>query len=396
MKEDHQIITVIESNKIILFKELFTNLKNKKQTYEYGKFSNWSLLHIAAENGQSEIIESIFQIEPDFPVDIQDRDCRTPLQRAILKEDMESVRLLLEKGANPNANMGSLNPIMVSALHKDLKIFDFIISKGGDINFTNSEGNLFFYISRIETKEQDAYERAKFLISKGLDVNHCAKKDSMRPIYLPIEMGNLNVVKLYVENGADLHVKDDNGDSPLVFALKKNQEEIAEYLMSQGAKVSALDIMNNIKIDIGYRTDEEVDEDVEEESFSYQLIFHDVDENQRNNLQEDFEDYTWGLAFDVISYDSEYESTTKVLKINFSSRKYFIYEEPTDSIFSDQEKPNLKPLEKNIYYRLIGKEQYLSKLSYIEMDEKKDIFFIDDKNQKWRCTISKYSEMKRE
>ncbi len=96
------------------------------------------------------------------------------------------------------------------------------------------------------------------------------------------------------------------------------------------------------------------------------------------------------MSFDVTSHKFEEDGNT--LRIIFNSLKYFDPNQDDDGDeFLD---PNKKAdLEGNIYYRLIGKEQFFSNLCYtdVDFDDNVKAFFVDHEKNKWSADISKYS-----
>ena len=45
-------------------------------------------------------------------------------------------------------------------------------------------------------------------------------------------MGNLDLVKLLVRHGADLHIKTDKGNLPLALAINAGHDHVAKYLLT--------------------------------------------------------------------------------------------------------------------------------------------------------------------
>ena len=120
----------------------------------------------------------------------------TPLSNAVSQENIELVKLLLEKGAEPN------NTSLFNAVYgKNLAIVKLLLEYGADVHTKNSNGrNVLFYANSKEI--------AQTLIDRGLDVNTKYTKDNTTPIFT---LWNLEVIQLLINNGADVNAKDKNG-----------------------------------------------------------------------------------------------------------------------------------------------------------------------------------------
>ncbi|KAJ4425834.1 hypothetical protein ANN_27460 [Periplaneta americana] len=103
---------------------------------------------------------------------------------------------------------------------------------------------------RLETKDSDyktplswaAYkgdlEMVSLLVEKGADVNvYDAWK--LTPLYYAITGCHLNVVQFLIENGADVNACNNNGDSPITVAAEQGNVDVVKLLMDKGADVNA-------------------------------------------------------------------------------------------------------------------------------------------------------------
>ncbi|MCF7912722.1 MAG: ankyrin repeat domain-containing protein [Candidatus Cloacimonetes bacterium] len=77
-------------------------------------------------------------------------------------------------------------------------------------------------------------EMTKLLVSLGADV-HSGDREGSQPLINAAAMGNLEITRYLVEHSAEIDRKDDNDNTALCFALVRNQSEIAIYLLEQGA-----------------------------------------------------------------------------------------------------------------------------------------------------------------
>jgi len=86
-------------------------------------------------------------------------------------------------------------------------------------------------------------------LRKGADVNASAPVGSptlqhMPMLFLAIAIGDVEITTLLIEEGADVNAKLSDGEqtlSPLAFALKTNQQDIAQLLTATGAKKGPLE-----------------------------------------------------------------------------------------------------------------------------------------------------------
>jgi len=79
-------------------------------------------------------------------------------------------------------------------------------------------------------------EIAEILIKAGADVNQIWHK-SFGPLFLAARNNNMHIVKMLLENGADIHLTA-NGGSPFDGACKGGSVEMAKFLVSKGAIVT--------------------------------------------------------------------------------------------------------------------------------------------------------------
>lgn len=127
---------------------------------------------------------------------------------------------------------------------KNMPLIKRLLDAGADINEKGWRGNTLFSDSvkfrcdEIKNKEIKSIDINfyKELLDLGANVNHISRKDTT-PIFGPIWAHQLPLIKLLVENGADVnHKVNEYKVTPLDEALGKNNKKIVEYLISKGAK----------------------------------------------------------------------------------------------------------------------------------------------------------------
>ncbi len=148
-------------------------------------------------------LESMNQLLDETPESLNSfsSDGFTLLGLASFFGHLSLVRLLLEKGLNPN--IAANNPFKVTPLHSACAI------------------------SNIDIVE--------LLIIYGADVN-ARQMHGVTPLHSAAYNGQLNLSKFLIGNGADFNAKMDNGQTPLFVAKEKNFQEIADLITKHGGR----------------------------------------------------------------------------------------------------------------------------------------------------------------
>ncbi|MDR0333005.1 MAG: ankyrin repeat domain-containing protein [Dysgonamonadaceae bacterium] len=74
------------------------------------------------------------------------------------------------------------------------------------------------------------FKRATFLIENKTDVNRIVSHNGRTPIFYALEKGNIQSVKLLLENGANVNIRDNDGITPLSIAILQDDQYITLLL----------------------------------------------------------------------------------------------------------------------------------------------------------------------
>ena len=158
----------------------------------------------------------------------------TPLWYAADEGHKEIVELLIAKGADVNVkNKGDVTPLYGAARSGRKEVAELLIAKGADVNARDDVGRIPLHIAT----GGDHKEIVELLIAKGADVN--AKNDKFVGTFLHwAAVGGQNeTVKLLIANGADVNAKDEDGDTPLDWAIDRpGRTKTADLLRKHGGK----------------------------------------------------------------------------------------------------------------------------------------------------------------
>ena len=83
----------------------------------------------------------------------------SPLCIAISKGDVESVKKIIEYGADVNAKSNGMTPLMFAARYNKVEILKFLVSKGAKINEKDSKG----FTALKYAEQSNAFDAVQYL-----------------------------------------------------------------------------------------------------------------------------------------------------------------------------------------------------------------------------------------
>jgi len=147
-------------------------------------------------------------------------DYGTALIFAVKDENYEIVKLLIDSGADVNIqNEDGKTALMIAAENGNDKIIKLLIDAGADVNIESLDKmTAVSYAARYGKNKV-----LKQLITKGADVNHVHYYGKTALIEAA-DNGNFDTVKMLVKNGADINHKNNGGETALDI-VKANKEQ---------------------------------------------------------------------------------------------------------------------------------------------------------------------------
>ena len=205
---------------------------------------NGALVNLRADDGFNALMEAVrtdnikmakLLIEHDSDINIKNKDGKNMIMIACENGNEEMFNLLLENNADINEKSSWGASALIYASEKgNINIMKYLIDNGIDVNGKaddNGDTPLLWAVTG-----QNPYEASKLLIENGADVN--ATNDSgVAPA--TILAGSVpKVVKLLKDNGADLDTKFADDDPPIAIAASVGNLEIVKALVENGADVN--------------------------------------------------------------------------------------------------------------------------------------------------------------
>lgn len=155
----------------------------------------------------------------------------SPLYYASITRLLESVRMLLEEGADINAEGGTYRTALIAASSRGYtEIVQVLLEKGANVDTTS----YFHGTALIVASSRGYIEIVQMLLEKGADVNARRKRYPGNALLVAIASHNKELARLLIEKGADVTGRDDFLDSPLACASYNGLQEIVELILEKG------------------------------------------------------------------------------------------------------------------------------------------------------------------
>ncbi len=160
------------------------------------------------------------------------------LLKAVEDENRSAIVALLE-GVDPNCNiMGDGTPLVAAVRTQNMELVKLLVNKGANVNYAiKGDGS-----PLIEAARTGQLEIVRYLLAQNADVNVYLESDET-PLIQAAWNGHLPVVRYLVDHGAEVNktVRDKYGlvsekRNALRMAKREGHSAVVDYLITKGAK----------------------------------------------------------------------------------------------------------------------------------------------------------------
>ncbi len=178
--------------------------------------NKWSDLHIAVGAKEIKLVKALCN---EKNINATDAKCRTPLELAILGNDLETVKFLVQMGGKIAPNMYGW-----SAIHLAIKI-----------------GNVEMVEYLYENTEFQKYDKYGYTLHDWAEAMGCGEivrffhdknHNNKTPLELAVESKNISSVKALISKGAKFDIKSELGYKIFELAIDSEDMKLIEYLVN--------------------------------------------------------------------------------------------------------------------------------------------------------------------
>ena len=186
-------------------------------------------VHLAAELGLVDILKVMLKsMSPDQINCRSSRSQRTPLHWACTSGCSDTVRLLLEYGANPyKIEYQKWNALHLATKNGHPSLVQLLLESGTYVNCLDSTGNSSLTLA-IRSGES-SLDTMKVLLEHGANINS-TDKDHRTPLHHAAELGGSTIVKMLLDRGANLLMEDKFGRTARDIAQEEGHQEVVDVI----------------------------------------------------------------------------------------------------------------------------------------------------------------------
>ncbi len=215
------------------------------------RMDDWTPLHLASYHGRAEIVRVL--LDHGASANAENDLGETPLylaSRGVYNSEDDGVciaQLLLERGGNANSRRKDhWTPLLAASYFGRLEIVRILLDHGAEANAENRQSkNSLDQVSRGEYgSQEDGVRVAQLLLERGVDVN-ASDKDHWTPLHSASYYGRSEIVRVFLDHGADVNAENHEGETPLELVARGKDHSkgdgvrVAQLLLDRGADVKA-------------------------------------------------------------------------------------------------------------------------------------------------------------
>lgn len=221
---------------------IFSLLENGAEINAANAIGSMPLHRAAAKNqdkSHMKVVEAL--LKNGAAVNAQDTDGNTPLHHLVAKSSAKVLQLFLDSGADVTLkNHHEEVPLFEAVRNSNHEVVQLLLDHGSDVNSleTGSGSTPLHEAARCNDGESHL-KVARILAKKGANFEATDER-GRTPLHYLVSKVKVRMAKFFLQFVPDVNVKDVDGESPLLEAIRAKNLEIAQVLVDHGANVNTV------------------------------------------------------------------------------------------------------------------------------------------------------------
>lgn len=156
-------------------------------------------------------------------------------------------KLLVEKGADVfTSNNSGHSPIWYACSNNQKEIVSLFLDHGVDVNFSKPVAE--------DTSSMNDYldwivSATNIAVDSSFTLNSSYSYGGESLLHIATKKGNLSMVKLLIDAGANINIQDESGNTPLHYSAASGKKDVVKYLLENKADATIVNVKEQKAID---------------------------------------------------------------------------------------------------------------------------------------------------
>ncbi len=247
-----KVLSQKDFNQLLLHAAQVGNVSKAQELLEYGADietqddHKYTPLLLASENGRSEIVKLLIDAgankEAQMPANYRSNHSKySSLHFAAKNGHTHTAQILIKAGVNIETQASKdYRALHLACQNGHTEIVELLLNEGADQEARIKDGGYRGYYTPLHFAcSYGRYNVVKLLIQKRANIEAQTKGKQLTPLHLAAKRGHMTVAKLLLENGANRDAQDEDQLMPIHYAVISTRLALVKLLIGKGANPNA-------------------------------------------------------------------------------------------------------------------------------------------------------------